>query len=90
MAVYSKAQLVKAIKAQCNQCNDVHGAWHAGNDCTGVSCPLFCVRPGDGPGHLEAMKTHQKSSAAGIAALKASREAKTARHCVTKKPKKSA
>lgn len=51
MATYSKAQLVKAIKAQCNDCNDVHGGWNESNDCTGVSCKLYPFRPGNGPGH---------------------------------------
>ena len=72
MATYSKSELVKAIRQQCNECNDVHGAWHAGNDCTGKSCKLYPYRPGDGPGHAVPMKTHQRPNPAGIAAIRAS------------------
>ena len=52
---YPKSTLARAVNDQCRECNDVQGSWHAGNDCTGTSCPLYPVRPGDGPGHATSL-----------------------------------
>lgn len=62
MPSYSKAEILRALNDQCRECNDVHGAWHAGNDCTGKSCPLYPYRPGDGPGHAERLKKAIRST----------------------------
>jgi len=54
MATYSKKVLMDAIRDQCYECNDLRQGWDdPEKDCTGKSCPLYPVRPGNGPGHIE-------------------------------------
>lgn len=83
MPSYSKADLIRAIRAQCCECNDVHGGWHAGNDCTGTSCKLYPYRPGDGPGH--AQKLQKRKNTPEAAAIMASR-LQNVRHRKAKTP----
>lgn len=78
MPTYSKSQLTKAIRQQCEECNDLKSGWdNHGNDCTGKTCPLYPFRPGNGPGHAETPIRGRKGNPEAFS---------TRRHAVSKAP----